>query len=133
MLVFTNKSEVKTKFYYPFKRYKLTSLYLWYIAHPSLELVMDYGFAIVGIVCRAIHCVGALLTFCTHTRRCSWCSASFDFNCGRNGDIFDALCIVDTMPRFFFTPRISTTIFVAIVPFKRIIKSSIKFTFVCKN
>ena len=37
---FYKQSEVKTKFYYPFKRYKLLSLYLWYIAHPTLELVM---------------------------------------------------------------------------------------------
>ena len=43
---FYKQSEVKTKFYYPFKRYKLLSLYLWYIAHPTLELVMglSYGY-----------------------------------------------------------------------------------------
>ena len=40
---FYKQSEVKTKFYYPFKRYKLLSLYLWYIAHPTLELVMVMG------------------------------------------------------------------------------------------
>ena len=43
---FYKHSEVKTKFYYPFKRYKLLSLYLWYNSHTSLELIM--GLSWVG-------------------------------------------------------------------------------------
>ena len=39
---FYKQSEVKTKFYYPFKRYKLLSLYLWYISHPPLSWLWLY-------------------------------------------------------------------------------------------